>query len=36
MKPEIRKIITRSGLFFEILAVSAAGMLLANLPDTTN
>ncbi len=39
MKPEIRKIITRSTLFFGILAVSAAGMQLAawrnaqNAPD---
>ena len=29
MKPEIRKIVTRSALFFGILAVSAAGMQLA-------
>ena len=29
MKPEIRKIVTRSSLFFGILAVSAAGMQLA-------
>ena len=40
MKPEIRKIVTRSALFFGILAVSAAGMQLAawrneqNAPDT--
>ena len=39
MKPEIRKIVTRSVLFFGILAVSAAGMQLAawrneqNAPD---
>ena len=39
MKPEIRKIVTRSTLFFGILAVSAAGMQLAawhnaqNAPD---
>ena len=39
MKPEIRKIVTRSALFFGILAVSAAGMQLAawrnaqNAPD---
>ena len=29
MKPEIRKIVTGSALFFGILAVSAAGMKLA-------
>ncbi|MBQ5340363.1 MAG: hypothetical protein J6Z40_14525 [Oscillospiraceae bacterium] len=40
MKPEIRKIVTRSALFFGILTVSAAGMKLAawrnaqNAPDT--
>ena len=39
MKPEIRKIVTGSALFFGILAVSAAGMQLAawrnvqNAPD---
>ena len=39
MKPEIRKIVTRSALFFGILTVSAAGMKLAawrnaqNAPD---
>ena len=39
MKPEIRMIVTRSALFFGILAVSAAGMQLAawrneqNAPD---
>ena len=39
MKPEIRKIVTRSALFFGILAVSVAGMKLAawrneqNAPD---
>ncbi len=39
MKPELRKIVTRSALFFGILAVSAAGMQLAawrnaqNAPD---
>ena len=39
MKPEIRKIVTRSALFFGILTVSAAGMQLAawrneqNAPD---
>ena len=39
MKPEIRKIVTRSSLFFGILAVSAAEMKLAawrnvqNAPD---
>ena len=39
MKPEIRKIVTRSVLFFGILAVSTAGMHLAawrneqNAPD---
>ena len=39
MKPEIRKIVTRSAFFFWILAVSAAGMQLAawrnvqNAPD---
>ena len=39
MKPEIRKIVTGSALFFGILAVSAAGMKLTawrnaqNAPD---
>ena len=39
MEPEIRKIVTRSALFFGILAVSATGMQLAawrnaqNAPD---
>ena len=39
MKPEIRKIVTRSALFFGILAVSTAGIQLAawrnapNVPD---
>ncbi len=39
MKPEIRKIITRSALFFGLLAVSVGGMQLAvyrnqqNAPD---
>ena len=32
MKPEIRKIVTRSALFFGILAVSAAGMQLEGEP----
>ena len=36
MKPEIRKIVTRSALFFGILAVSAAGMQLANLRNEQN
>ena len=36
MKPEIRKIVTRSVLFFGILAVSAAGMQLANLRNQQN
>lgn len=42
MKPEIRKIVTRSALFFGILAVSAAGMQLVawrnaqNAPDTVS
>jgi len=31
MKPEIRKIATKSALFFGILAVSVTGMQLANL-----
>lgn len=31
MKPEIRKTATGSALFFGVLAVSAAGMQLANL-----
>ena len=40
MKPEIRKIVTGSALFFGILAVSAAGMKLTawrnaqNAPDS--
>lgn len=40
MKPEIKKIVTRSALFFAILAVSVCGMQLAvyrnnrNAPDT--
>ena len=39
MKPEIRKIVTKSALFFGILAVSTAGIQLAawrnaqNAPD---
>ena len=36
MKPELRKIVTRSALFFGILAVSAAGMKLANLRNQQN
>ena len=36
MKPEIRKIVTRSALFFGILTVSAAGMQLANLRNQQN
>ncbi len=36
MKPEIRKIVTRSALFFGILAVSVAGMQLANLRNEQN
>ena len=36
MKPEIRKIVTRSALFFGILAVSVAGMQLANLRNQQN
>ena len=36
MKPEIKKIATRSALFFGILAVSIAGMQLANLRNQQN
>ncbi len=36
MKSEIRKIVTRSALFFGILAVSVAGMQLANLRNQQN
>ena len=36
MKPEIRKIITRSALFFGILAVSVAGMQLTVLRNEQN
>ena len=36
MKPEIKKIATRSALFFGILAVSVAGMQLANLRNQQN
>ena len=36
MKPEIRKIVTRSALFFGILAVSIAGMQLAVLRNEQN
>ena len=36
MKPEIRKITTRSALFFGILAVSVAGMQLAVLRTEQN
>ena len=36
MKPEIRKIITRSALFFGILTVSVAGMQLAVLRNEEN
>ena len=36
MKPEIRKIVTRSALFFGILAVSAAGMQLAAWHNAQN
>ena len=36
MKPEIRKIVTRSALFFGILAVSVAGMQLAVLRNEEN
>ena len=36
MKPEIRKIVTRSALVFGILAVSVAGMQLANLRNQQN
>ena len=36
MKPEIRKIVARSALFFGILAVSAAGMQLASWRNAQN
>ena len=36
MKPEIRKIVRKSALFFGILAVSVAGMQLANLRNQQN
>ena len=36
MKPEIRKIVTKSALFFGILAVSAAGMQLTALRNAQN
>ena len=36
MKPEIRKIVTGSALFFGILAVSAAGMKLASWRNAQN
>ena len=36
MKPEIRKIVTRSALFFGILAVSVAGMQLTVLRNEQN
>ena len=36
MKPEIRKIVTRSALFFGILAVSVAGMQLPVLRNEQN
>jgi len=36
MKPEIRKIVTRSALFLGILAVSIAGMQLAVLRNEQN
>ena len=36
MKPEIRKIVARSALFFGILAVSAAGMQLASWRNVQN
>ena len=36
MKTEIRKIVTRSALFFGILAVSVAGMQLAVLRNEQN
>ena len=36
MKPEIRKIATRSVLFFGILAVSAAGMKLTACRNAQN
>ena len=36
MKPEIRKIVTRSTLFFGILAVSTAGIQLASWRNAQN
>ena len=36
MKPEIKKIVTKSALFFGILAVSAAGMQLTALRNAQN
>ena len=36
MKPEIKKIVTRSALFFGILAVSVAGMQLDVLRNKQN
>ena len=36
MKPEIRKIVTRSALFFGILAVSVAGMQLVSWRNVQN
>ncbi len=36
MKPEIRKIVTKSALFFGILTVSAAGMQLAAWRNAQN
>ncbi len=36
MKPEIKKIVTRSALFFGVLAVSVAGMQLAVLRNAQN
>ena len=36
MKPEIRKIVTRSALFFGILAVSVAGIQLASWRNAQN
>ena len=36
MKPEIRKIVTKSALFFGILAVSVAGMQFAVLRNEQN
>ena len=36
MKPEIKKIVTRSALFFGILAVSAMGMQLASWRNAQN